>query len=370
MLDLEKITTTTQRNCHISDARHAGNDTMCIFLLKMREYFRWEQRIPYTGKLPKEALGEWLVAREALWSEVEENDYQPLPLLTDTDPLDATAINQVLIPEGYIYSSGYGVFSKPHFFVGQLLRTESLDGSTLYVAGKELARDLVAPPAMSQNTGEQSNTIFIRQESVRRFLWERIEQWQWSGKKERAMNHAIDCYGGSDDMDSLIQTMSDNEINTMILHEIGEVRAGKDLGADGQSQWQHMVQQFSASRTEFLLRAARDIAADCTVTLPTLLNNENDAALHFYFANYSSMRKHLYPEMLEAYYHWLDHRSTDRLVELIKHGSDLWQSRIQQVVDTWKNEGQKDVEQITKADRLRMSRSLQKKQNPRHAKAA
>lgn len=329
---LNNIIAATQANCHISDARYAGNYTMCIFLLKMREYFRWEQKIPFSEPLPREQLGEWLNAREALWDEVEENDYQCIPVDEPVNAFDADTINRRLIPEGYIYSGGMGIFSKPHFFVGQLLRTENIEDNTLYVAGEEFVRDLVAPPAMSQGSN-----IYIRRESVRRFMWERIEQWEWNGKKERAMSRAVDCYGGSDNMETLLDTMTENEINTMILHEIGESQTGRDLGRQGQQYWQQMVQTSSASRTEFLLRAARDIVADCTVTLPALLDSENDAALHFYFANYSGMRKHLFPEMLDAYHHWIDRESQAQLVELVKRGGEHWHDRLRQIVNAWQS---------------------------------
>jgi len=342
MVDIEDITRRTRDNCHISDARYAGNYTMCIFLLKMREYYRWEQRLPFDVQLPREQLGDWLVQREALWNEVEENDYHSLPLPEPVDPLDSTTVNARLIPEGYIYSSGFGVFGKPHFFLGQLQRNEIVEGNTLYVVGDELARDLVAPPAMSQG-----NTIFIRRESVKRFMWERIEQWQWSGRKERAMTYAVSLYGDDNDLDKLLDVMTDNEINTMILHEIGEARVGRELG-EAQQHWQDMVSTFASSRTEFLLRATRDIIADCNVTLPTLLDESNDAALHFYFANYSGMRKHLFPEMLDAYHQFLDHRSKQPLLELARVGAEQWQRKLDETVQNWTRSGSLEAEQISR----------------------
>ena len=38
MLNLGQLVNTVQKNCHISDARHAGDFTLCIFLLKMMEH--------------------------------------------------------------------------------------------------------------------------------------------------------------------------------------------------------------------------------------------------------------------------------------------------------------------------------------------
>jgi len=43
-------------NCHISDARHATDYTLCIYLLKMREYYRWENDMPFSSSLPHEDL--------------------------------------------------------------------------------------------------------------------------------------------------------------------------------------------------------------------------------------------------------------------------------------------------------------------------
>ena len=60
MLNFGQLVNTVQQNCHISDALYAGEYTVCIFLLKMREFYRWENDIPYSGVLPKNAIGEWL----------------------------------------------------------------------------------------------------------------------------------------------------------------------------------------------------------------------------------------------------------------------------------------------------------------------
>ncbi|HSP01523.1 MAG TPA: hypothetical protein VLN90_08695, partial [Thioalkalivibrio sp.] len=38
---LSDLRQSVQRNCDIADARHAGNDTLCTYLLKMREFYRW-----------------------------------------------------------------------------------------------------------------------------------------------------------------------------------------------------------------------------------------------------------------------------------------------------------------------------------------
>lgn len=83
----------------------------------------------------------------------------------------------------------------------------------------------------------------------------------------------------------------------MVLHELGEARAGRLLG----ERWNDMLASLSRSRAEIMVRAVRDILADSLVTLPALIEAENWASLHFYFANFSGMRRYLYPELAEAY---------------------------------------------------------------------
>ena len=77
-MNFEQLVSTVQKNCHVSDARYAGNYSMCTFLLKMREYYRWEQGYAPHAKLPHQEVGEWLQAREKLWEELEEESFAPL----------------------------------------------------------------------------------------------------------------------------------------------------------------------------------------------------------------------------------------------------------------------------------------------------
>ena len=47
-----------QRNCDIADALYAGDDTLCIYLLKMRDLYRWTVDIPIGQPVEREALGD------------------------------------------------------------------------------------------------------------------------------------------------------------------------------------------------------------------------------------------------------------------------------------------------------------------------
>jgi len=66
MRNFPQLASVVQYNCDISDARHAGDYGLCSFLLKMREYYRWENEVPLTRALPKDELGEWLTTRWVL----------------------------------------------------------------------------------------------------------------------------------------------------------------------------------------------------------------------------------------------------------------------------------------------------------------
>ncbi len=64
-LDLAALINAVQRNCDISDAQYAGDLTLCTFLLKMRELYRWEHDIPLSANMPKGEVGDWMNARSA-----------------------------------------------------------------------------------------------------------------------------------------------------------------------------------------------------------------------------------------------------------------------------------------------------------------
>ena len=104
-MDIKQLSNTVQLNCHISDARHAGNYTLCIYLLKMREFYRWEENHNYSDKLATDDIGSWLTSREALWSEIEDHDYQTLDINEQKiNPFESQTINQSLLKEQLIYS--------------------------------------------------------------------------------------------------------------------------------------------------------------------------------------------------------------------------------------------------------------------------
>ena len=317
-------------NCYIADAKHATDYTLCVYLLKMREYFRWERDIAFNADLPHKELTRWLTQRESRWECLQETAFETVPVLDNRhDPFDAGAINAALNELGYVYSSGYGQNMKPMFFLGVLESLQTHGSYTIVVSGREFARDLASPPAMSQG-----NTIFIRRESLRRMLWEKIEEWRWN-RPANAMQNALDCYDFDGALDQSLAAMTENELQSAILHEIGEVKAGERLG----SEWESMLASLPHSKVEIMVRAVRDHLADALSTLPGLLAGTNTASLHFYMANMTNMRKDLAPKLVAAYEIWAISGDTQVLEELAAESAAHWQGLAEKMLVLYREQG-------------------------------
>lgn len=124
MQNLQQLSAVVQRNCDIADAEYARNYSLCTYLLKMREYYRWERRLPLTAQLPRDDVGAWIVEREGVWDALENKKFECVSLNSMRfEPYDEVSINRLLAPEGLVYSGGVGRFGQPHFFLGQLQQT-------------------------------------------------------------------------------------------------------------------------------------------------------------------------------------------------------------------------------------------------------
>jgi Family of unknown function (DUF6866) C-terminal domain/Family of unknown function (DUF6866) N-terminal domain len=294
---LKSLAEAVQHNCNISDARHGADYSLCVYLMKMREYYRWEKHLPYGATLERDQVGNWLAAREQLWEELEGEDLKPLPIGADVfDPFDTEAINARLGRQGLVYSAGLGARAKPHFFLGGLECAQRTGDYAVFVSAEEYARDLTAPPAMTLG-----HSIFLRRESLRRMLWEKLEGWRWS-RPDNALGRAFACYDFEGDLDDALDAMTDQEIRAALLHEQGEHLAGERLGPE----WNQMLLDLAHTPAEIMARAVRDHLADCLVTLPTLAQMEEPASLHFYVGNLTAMRKEVFPSLLNAYQGWWD----------------------------------------------------------------
>lgn len=312
---LQQLNDTVQYNCHIADASHAGDYTLCIYLLKMRELYRWENQASFSNVLEQKQVGTWLRQREDLWEKLENNDFKNL-LINESEfpPFESNEINSILKEHNLVYSGGLGLNNRPHFFLGELEVYQQHEDYDLYIVGKEYARDMSAPPAMSVN-----NTIFIRKESFRRLLWENLETWRWN-RPDNALGRAFACYDCETNLEQALNEMCDCEVNNVIQHEHGEIKAGKLLG----SKWEELLFELPHSKLSLYLRALRDMLADHLTTLPLLLEQQHAPSLHFYFGNLTNLRKDLAPQLVQAYQHWFETGSFKQLEFMIEQGQKHW----------------------------------------------
>jgi hypothetical protein len=284
--------------------------------MKMREYYRWEKRLPYGAVLEKDDVGSWLQAREQLWERLEEAELAPIEVEGERfDPFDADGINARLRPHGLVYSSGLGNRAKPHFFLGDLESYRQNGDHAVFVAAGEYARDLTAPPAMTRG-----RSVFLRRESLRRMLWEKLESWRWN-RPDNALGRAFACYDFENALDESLDAMTDREIAAVLLHEEGEYEAGMRLGGG----WNRMLLDLAQSPAELMARAVRDHLADCLTTLPALAERGDDASLHFYLGNLTNMRQEIFPGLKRAYSEWLESRDTEPLATIAAIGRTHWE---------------------------------------------
>jgi len=292
---LDRLVDAVQTNCHIADASHAADLTLCTYLMQMREFFRWEHGLAPMLPLPHDEVGTWLARRESLWASLEGEAFAPVPLPGGPlDPFDATAVNAELRPFGLVYGAGYVSPGRANFFLGELQRVHVRDGIELLFSGCEHARGLVAPPAALAGS-----TVMLRKESFARWVWERFEAWMMK-RQQGAFKAALDCYGFEALGPEAVGRLIEGEFETLALHELGEFRAGEQLGPD----WQGL-RGLVSRRADLYVRSARDHLADCLVTLPTLLRADAGASLHFWFANLEGVRAQLFPRLSHAYAAWV-----------------------------------------------------------------
>jgi hypothetical protein len=321
---IRDLTHAVQYNCDVSDARHGGDDSLCVYLMKMREYYRWEKGLPYGATLAKDQVGDWLQAREQRWEELEDAALEPIEIAGEAfDPFDAEAINARLEPLGLVYSGGLGNKAKPHFVLGDLEQHRQNGDYSVFVVANEYARDLTAPPAMTLG-----QTIFLRRESLRRMLWEKLESWRWS-KAENPLGRAFACYDFENALDESLEAMTEQEIDALLMHEQGEHEAGLRLGGD----WNRMLMDLVRTPAELMARAVRDHLADCLVTLPALAEEGDAASLHFFLGNLTSMRKEIFPGLRRAYAEWVKARDTEPLMAIAGCGRAHWERVARDMLD-------------------------------------
>lgn len=315
MIDIENLKRTVQHNCDIIDAEHGQNYGLCIYLLRMRDYFRWHKQIPLHQDLNNDDIHNWIANTEEHWDQISGNALQNIALNGHTyKPFDSDSINDQLNPEGLIYSGGLGYGGIPLFFLAELDHEDKQNGFSVFLAGKEHSRGLFGTPAFFRD-----DKIIIRQEALKHLYWSRYDEWSFS-KRENTLGRALSYYDFKNCPSEAIEDITNFELPVIIQHEIGEGILDKEFGPT----WAEMILEFAYSKTEILLRAVRDLAADCMTTLPFLLAEQRVPSIHMFFAGYSDMRKELFPSLFNAYKDWQSGNDFNKLNELVEQGKIFW----------------------------------------------
>ena len=297
VFDLDAIVSQVRRNCNISDSRHAGLYSICGLALRLRDLYKWERGLdPWVERESSEIL-EWIASKEEQWGELLDLDFSEIMIDGSRyDPFDRNGINGVLNPQGFFYGAGYVHSLKPSFFLGVIEDQRQVDGYTVYTLGRELARDLMTMPALSQD-----NCIVVRQESAMLFLWDLILFTKKSGQE--ALQFGLENYGlkrrDSEAVHRNLARISAAETEIYLYHELGELR---DTAFEP-NIWKEIMATFPHTPIELLARSVKDLLADTNEygTLRHIADKKKAASLGLYVAFLDGLRKELFPEFPEAF---------------------------------------------------------------------
>ncbi len=297
MMDRQAIARQVIRNCDVSDARHAGLFSVCGLALRLRDLHKWEKNLPPWAEKEAAEVLEWIGDKEAQWEALAESDFRNLAILgAEYDPFDTAGVNAALEPWGLYYGAGYARSLKPSFFLAAIEEQTRVDGCPVFILGRELARDLLTLPALSQDDG-----VLLRREAALLHLWDQILYVKPSGKP--ALNYALRRFGlDGEDFTGIQRRLQDiyaAQKETYIYHELGEMQ---DEAFD-RDIWREIIATYPGTPAELLARAVKDLLADASPrgTLRRMIATENDIALALYAAFFGGLGKTIFPELRPAF---------------------------------------------------------------------
>jgi hypothetical protein len=303
MLNINEIAARVKHNCNISDARFWGLYSPCGLLLRMRDLYRAEHNLSPVDPVDHKKVGRWIDKREELWGEMEHKEFTHIPVNGKSfSPFSINEINSELSKQGYVYAAGYGNMMKPAFMLARLSRTYSFGRYRVFIAGRELARDLATTPAMTRG-----HTIITRDEVMLYFFHDRYEDINTKNCGS-ALSRAFAEYGISRNIHKrvskkgfgeLFSDMVREETDAFVYHEVGEISQRRTLG----KWWKELLTDFPYSRAELFLRNLKDTLADTCNTgmLSHIIEKRKTGSLHFYVALLKGFRKNIMPDLIPAY---------------------------------------------------------------------
>lgn len=295
------LTSQVQRNCDRSDARYSGLYSLCGFLLRFRDLYKWEQGLLPWQEADPETLLAWMENRERHWEALVEDEFAPLTIgASSFDPFHAAAVNEILRPLGWVYGAGYVAGMKPSFFLAESVETRSVAGLQVDIVELELARDLFMTPLMRQ--GEH---IYARRAAMLGFIWDQLWEMRPSGRE--GLTYGLSAYGldaeairrSPSGAESALRQLANAELETWVHHEVGEAKEDIFPG----QLWQEMVASYAGSPVEILARVVKDWLADThrEGLLAHILANDRKSSLGFYIAFMGSFLRVVFPEIREGF---------------------------------------------------------------------
>jgi len=303
MKDINALIQQVKLNCNVSDAKFWGFYSICGLLMRYRELYRSEHSLMPWDSIDNAEVCQWIQEREKLWLDLEDAGLQRIIIDGRAyDPFDITGINSVLRPEGLLYGSGYGTFNKPTFFIARLAATKDLLDYRVHYTGTELCRDLAASPAVLQGS-----CIYVRPEVLSIFIWDRLQELKanrFSAMTERMFSeYRIKSTDKQcPELYKKIIDMAREASEVFVLHEAGE--AYEDEYSD---DWHEILSEGCDKATELFLRGIKDVRADTSVIGPLrmIAEKRDRAGISFFGAFLDGIRKEIFPEIRDAFQHFL-----------------------------------------------------------------
>ncbi len=289
-----------QYNCDISDARDHGIYSMCSMILKLRNLYKWEQRIePWSEPEPADLL-DWVDQKEQYWLGLSERSFRPLTILgKQILPHDLGPVNQALHQSNLLYGAGHGRSMKAVFFLADILETRTVEGCTVHILGTERAKEMASPVALVQD-----GVVVIKKESLRYFFWDQLQEMRSSRKS--SIHYFLNHYGllkdGTLDHDlfrSDLDFIVDQELDLFVYHEIGETLET----TFGNENLQKIINRFPGSVIEFVCRAVKDCLADTHPRglLASIVRDRKSSSLGLYLGFLDGIRETIFPEIKAAW---------------------------------------------------------------------
>ncbi len=315
--EMENLREQVMFNCHVSDGRYGGVFSLCGFLLRMRDFYKWEQGLNPWDDPDYPDLLQWVENKEKMWEKTAMEEFRPLALDDRSlDPFDVDEVNAGIMPSGLFYGAGYATGMKPTFFLASTSTFKTINNMHIHILDKELARDLFTSPAI-----RQGNHIIIRPWTMAALLWDLILEKKPSTLE--ALKYALAQFDL--DLDNLrrfpeklgngLWQVAREESETLVYHEMGEALQEEfDLGI-----WQELVAYHANTIVEKTARAVKDLLADTHEQglLAHIIEQKKKSSLGLYLCFATPISKVFFPEIAQGF-EWIKRGNDWNVLEEIR----------------------------------------------------